>query len=480
MLTESLLLAVAGGLAGLAVAKATLGLLVARLPASVPRAADVGMDARIFGFALAAALLCGLLCGLVPALRLSSGDLLADLRQGGSGATPSRGWWYRGLVAVEIALSLALAVGAGLTLKSLWRLQRVDLGFAPQRLLTFQPLPTPSRYPGAPERLAYFQQVSERIAALPGVESVAAAFPLPLTGEQVAMAYEVEGRLRDSQEQPPYAEYTAVTPTYFHTLGIRLVEGRAFTEQDRAGSEEVAIVNQTLAHRLWPNESAVGKRLRWLGNPWLQIVGVAANVKQSGLTTGSGDLIYRPWAQDAWLPSLYLAVRTERRAETSIPEVRKAVWSVDPQAPITALQTMEERVAANEGDARFITLLLSLGALVAIGLGVIGVYGVTALVVGRRRRELGIRLALGASRGSILGQALGREAIAVAIGLAVGLGLAWSLGRVLSSLLFGVSPRDPLIFVVTSLLLVVAAGAAVLIPARRAARSDFQHLLRAT
>jgi len=479
LLTESLTLGLVGGLVGLGSAWITVAALRSQIPASVPRTGEIGVDLSVLGFTLVVSVLCGVLFGLAPAVRLSRTDVQSGLREGGgSKGVGFRGWLNGALVAGEIALCLALAVGAGLMLKSLWQLNRIDAGFRTERLLTLHPLPPDTRYPEQTQRREYFRRVTERIATLPGVEAVEGVFPLPMTRTRLAVTYEAEGHPLGADDRPPYGDYNAVTAGYFEALGIPVLEGRGFTDHDRAGSEEVGIVNQSLARRLWPGESAVGKKIRWADNPWFTVVGVVGDVRQHGLEAEPTDMIYRPYSQDAWLPTLYLVVRTQGDPTAVLPDLRRAVWSIDDEVPLTSVQTMAQRIAGHQSDARFFTLLLVLAGAVALGLGAVGVYGVMSLAVSRRQQEYGIRMALGATQRDILHHALGRGILPVVAGLGLGLGAALAFNRVLASLLYEVTTSDPMVLAGTVGVLAFAALAAVYLPARRAAGTQPREVLQ--
>ena len=481
LLMESMLVALAAGTAGVAAASLTLHALTPMLPSAITQASDVRIDGAVLGFALLVSLTAGVVFGVAPAFRLSRTDLAAGLRTSDPLAGDNGSRWLRSaLVASEIALSMALATGGGAMLKSLWLLNRQPAGFAADRLLTFRPLPSSARYRSDAQRLAFQSDLQARIAARSDVQSVAAGFPLPMTGEQMAMAYEVSGEPASSARDAHYAAFVVVTPGYFSTLGIRVLEGRVFTAEDRAGSEPVALVSRRMATVIGGGRPApaMGREIQVGGGAPVRIIGIVDDVKGQGLADDVVSTLYRPYAQESWVQALYLAVRTVGRPENVVSDLRKIVWSVDPQVPIASMRTMVDRVAETQADPRFFTLLLLLASAVAISLAGVGAYGVMSVVVSSRRREYGIRLALGAAPRDILRRALATGSVPVVIGLVAGLAGAWAFTHWLRSLLYGVQQFDPAVLVIAAVVLALSACLALYLPARRAAASDPCAVLR--
>jgi len=473
LLTESALLGLAGGGLGLLLADASLALLSGRLPAGLPRAAEIAPDWRTTGFALAAGLLCSLIFGLAPALRLTGSDLQSWLRESGRGSGSSRQRLNGALVAAEIALSVVLLASAGLMLKSFWKLQQVELGFQKDRLLTMQLMPPATRYPDDAQRQQYYRQVLENLRAVPGVLSAEAVDSLPLTGGALGLAYLPGGRVLGPQESLPFASYRAVTAGYLEQMEIPILQGRGFTPADRAGRMEVGILNHAMAEHLWPGEDPIGKEIRWdAENPWFRVVGVVADIKQERLADQPYDVIYRPYELDGWRANLFLTLRTQGEPTAVSAAARDAIWQVDAEVPLLHVRTMEQVVQDTLAQRRFITSLLVGSAALAMLLAGLGVYGVTSYAVSRRTREIGVRMALGATYRSVLANVMARGARTALLGVAVGLVGALATMRALSGMLFQVDAGDPGVLLGVGAFLALVALAATYLPARRAARLD--------
>ncbi len=470
LFTEGLLLALIGSVAGVLAAQGILGSLVAQLPSDMPRVDAIGVDPRSIGFALLAALASNVLFSVVPALRLSAtkADDVLHTDRGGGGA--GRGWndW---LIVAETAAAVTLVAGAGLMIRSIGLMHVVDLGFRIDDVLTLKVSAPLVRYPDDARRRDYFSRVVERARDLPGVRSAAAINRLPLSRGNTRVGLLAFGRPQPEAGVYPTANYRIVAPGYFETMGIP-VRGRDFDAGDRADSPGAGIVNQSAAAMLWPGEEAVGKRIAGdgEGEVWFTVVGVVPDVLRHSLSEKSLPEVYVPHPQESAF-TFFLVVRASDPAKLA-PAARDAVLSVDSHVPVSRIHTMQVVVAESLSHVRFVTELLGISAFVALALGVIGVYGVTAYSVSRRTGEIGLRLALGASRSSVVRFVMRGGLLPVAAGSLLGLLGAASGARLLGSLLYGVSPGDPTTLVAVVATLFVTAGIATYVPALRAARVD--------
>ena len=481
LLTESVLLAAAGGVVGLGLAWAGVGWLRALRPADVPLAGAISVDGRVPLFTLGLTLAAGILFGLAPALNLSRVNparALADASRGasGSGAVFGRRFGLRqALVVAEIALAVILLIGAGLLVRSFARVKQVPSGFQPASVLTFELSLTGRKYPDAASALNGWKNLWEKLDQVPGVRASAGVTPLPLSQFFAWGPIQVEGRAAPAGERFINTDQRVATTRYFDTMQIPIVAGRGFTDQDITGADRVAIVDEQMATTLWPGESAVGKRIRYgddtSKSPWETVVGVAGTVKQYALDADGRIAFYRPHRQQP-SRSLYVVVRSDSDSAALGRDVRAAVRSVDPDLPIFRMKTMDERVGESLARRRFVMTLMVLLTLVAATLAVIGVYGVMAYLVSQGTRDMGIRLALGASPASILRLILSRGVMLGVVGVVLGLAGAAGLTRLMTSVLFGVAPIDALTFASVAMLLLAVVLAACLIPARRAARTD--------
>jgi predicted permease len=488
LLTESLLLAVAGGLAGFALS--ALGLQAIRLAgaASVPRLHEIGLDGPMLMFTLAVSLAAGIVFGLAPALRLSRLDsnALKDAGRGSSGAGTvwaTRHRLRRVLVAGELALAVVLLVGAGLLMRSFSHLLRVPPGFDPANVLTFEITLTGQRYADVAAVHETYERLWERLAALPGVTAAGGITALPLSRMMAWGPITVEGRVPAAGEKFLNADQRTVSGDYFQAMRIELIEGRLFTDHDVAAAPRVVVIDQHMARELWPNESPIGKRLRTGGfdatasTPWLTVVGVVARVKQDALDSEPRIAFYRAHRQSG-VRALTVVVRSATEPASLTAAVRDAVAGLDPDLPIYRVRSMQQRVDESLAQRRFAMLLLAVFAGVALGLALMGTYAIIATLVNQGTREIGIRMALGATRGQILSMVVGQGAAMAAAGIVIGLGLAaWATGF-LQSLLFGVKPTDPITFAAIGVLLILMAALASYVPARRAARLDPMTSLR--
>ena len=475
LLTEALLLGLAGGALGLALAFAGLGALRAWLPADLPRSSEIHVDAGVLLFAFGVSVLAAAVFGLAPALQNSRVNLSNTLKDGAAAAGTGRGRRrLRGLLVVaETALSFLLLVGAGLLLRSLVRLQEVPLGFHPESVLTAG-LSLPRTQYSKPEQwLAFYNRLAEGLAAEPDVVAAAAVLPLPLSGGGLNFGFTIEGKPVEKPGSDRSANYTALTPEYFRVLGVPLVRGRFFRAGDAAGSPRVCAISSAFARQYFPGEDPIGKRLVFGFKEGVsrEIVGIVGDVKRNGLGVPSQPEMYVPFEQDPWWAA-YLAVRVRGEPERLAPVLRAHVRSLDPTLPISDIEPMSQIVSDSIAEPRFRTSLLALFAGLALLLAVIGIYGVISYDVGRRSREIGIRLALGASRRDVLGLVLREGLVLAALGLAVGLAGGFALTRSVSSLLFETVPLDPATHAGVAALLLSAALLASVIPAWRAARID--------
>ncbi|HEY0321328.1 MAG TPA: ABC transporter permease [Pyrinomonadaceae bacterium] len=481
LLTESLLLAVMGGGLGLLLATWGLDLLVAASPSDLPRVSEIALDARVLGFTIAVSVLTGLLFGLAPALQASKLDLNESLKEGSRGSTEGlRRNRVRGLLVIaEVALSLVLLIGAGLLIRSFVTLLNTSPGFDAQTILTVDVPLSRSRYPDAERQAAFVQQAIQRTSEVPGVASVAAVNLLPLSGDGRQSTFTVEGRpVPDGQE--PDAEASTVTPDYFRTMGIPILRGRTFNEGDKRDTPWVVIISETLARKNFPNEDPIGKRLLIDDSrPPFEIVGIVGDVRHEKLETETYPEYYRSFYQSPER-SVNLVVRAATPTDPASLQmgVRNAVKQVDKEQIVWEMKTMEQWRAESVARRRFNMMLLGLFASLALLLAAVGIYGLMSYTVTQRTHEIGIRIALGAQTRDVVKMVVGQGMTLALIGVGVGLLAAFAVTRVMASLLYGVTATDALTFGAVSLLLIMLALLACLIPARRATRVDPMTALR--
>ncbi len=482
LLTESLVLSLAGAAAGAGLAWLGLRGLVAISPPGVPRLDFAGIDGAALACALALGLAASLLSGLVPALRSARPDLQSMLKEGGRslGAGSPRDRVRTGLLVTEVALALVLLAGAGLLIRSGLALQKVELGFDPDGMLTAQLSLPEADYPDQERAVATVERVVGEAARIPGVESVAAVSILPLSGYDTSSRLDIETQPRRQGEEI-HGSTREVTPGYFRTLRIPLLRGRDFTAADRESVPKVAIVNQALARLAWPQGDALGKRLAYTGDDetgpdWIEVVGVAGDVRLGHLEDDEARPgFYLPMAQSELMGgnlSAAVVVRSAGDPSVLAGSLRRAVRGIDPRLPVFAVATMEEIRASSTATARFNMLLLTALGVIGLVLAAVGIYGVIAWFVSQRTQEIGLRMALGATQGRVLAMVTWQAFRPVLVGLAVGIAGALAATRVLSGLLFGVTATDPLTFAGVLAVLTAAALVASLVPARRAARVD--------
>ncbi|HEY2960953.1 MAG TPA: ABC transporter permease, partial [Pyrinomonadaceae bacterium] len=478
LLTESLLLAALGGAVGLAFSILLTKLLIAIGPADVPRLDQVGLDARVLGFTVEVVGLVGLLFGLAPALHVSKTDLNDVLKEGGRGSSEGQGRnRVRAILVVsEMALSLLLLIGAGLSIKSFVLLRDVNPGFDPENVLTMRLALFDPRYSRDIQlQPTFFRELTGRVSALPGVEAAGATLSLPLGGSDfgVGRAFVREGRPL-ATEEALQTEYFVVTSDYFKTMRIPIKTGRSFTDRDTAETPQVIIVNESLARRAFAGEDPIGKRITvWPDEKFpREIIGVVGDVKSSKLEAETGYQIYVPYTQDAGWGTLSLAVRTKDEPEALTAPVRGAIFSIDKNQPVYDIKTMDNVFSASVANTRLIVLLFGVFSMFALLLASIGIYGLIAYSVAQRTHEIGIRLAVGAQSKDVLRMIITQGMVLALMGAGLGLAGAFAATRVMRGLLYGVSPTDPLIFIGVSLLLTIVALLACYIPARRATKVD--------
>ena len=482
LLTESVLLSSVSGLIGLGLSVWLLKLLIAISPANSPRVAEIGIDWRVFIFALGVTILSGLVFGLIPALHTSRPDLNETLkesgRQGGPGSSRNRVGSF--FIVSEIALSFILLASAGLLIKSFINLRRIDPGFTPNNVLAFRLAVISPAYNSEEKRAQLWRQLVDQVKATPGVESVAAISSLPLGGDTFNLGRSVvrEG-LPEVPENAVNSRHLIITTDYFQTLKIPVKAGRVFNDQDNLESMKVAVISEKLAQRLWPGENPIGKRLHvWRDEKFFrEVVGVVGSTKQS-LDEEPFNETYVPVAQDPNWGSLTFVVRTAGEPTAFAGAVREALQSVDRTLPTYNLKTMDDVVATSAAPRRLPTQLLSAFAGVAMLLAMLGIYGVTSYYVTQRTHEIGIRMALGARINQIMRLVLKQGMVLVILGVVIGAIGSWFATRLLSSLLYGVSVTDSVTFMGVAVLLMIAALLACYIPARRATKVDPMVALR--
>jgi putative ABC transport system permease protein len=478
VLTESVLLSLGGGILGFLLAVWGVHALVALGGNKIPRADSIAVDWKALAFTLGVAAGTGLLFGLVPALQSSGGQLHASLKEGGRAvAGGARGRMARqALVLSEVAVALVLLVAAGLLMKSFSRLHSLDPGFRSQGVLTVALAPPKLRYREPKQQIAFYRELLARVEQLPGVDHAGTAYPLPLDNDRMILNFAAGDRPFPRPQDAPAANVRFVSPGFFRTLGVRLLKGRVFDDHDTDATTPVAILNRTLADKLWPGGEALNKRLT-LDDPhdanvrWMTVVGVVGDVRHLTLDRDPGDEIYAAQLQSPQLDST-LVVHTAGDPRTLAAPIRRVVQDLDRDLPVDQALTMDEVVAASLASNRFNTVLLGLFAGLALVLAAVGVYGVVSYTVDQRTHEIGIRMALGAHRDEVLGLVLRQGMILVLIGLGLGLAGAFAATRQLASLVYGVSTNDPWTFAIVALVLAAVAFAANFLPARRATRID--------
>lgn len=490
LLTESSLLGLLGGAAGLAVALLGIKLFIVLSPVNFPRKDEISLDVTVLAFTLALSLLTGILFGLMPALRASATNQYQTLKETGksSGGRISS-HKLDSLMISEIALALVLVIGAGLMITSFLHLYNVARGLNLKDVLTMQIWLPETAYPKGHEVANLYRQVLQRVEVLPGVESASAISFLPLSGWGVNTTFAIEGRPRAAPKEAPFSAYSVIGPDYFRTMSIPLLKGRYFTDRDERGFPEVVIIDEILARRLWPNDDPIGKRI-WLNPPdannpwgadishtWRTIVGVVGSVKEDGISEEVWPQLYLSYLQSpSSLMSLVLRSSTDPLSLATA--VRREVQGVDKDQPVSYLRTMEQVASESLSRPRSSVVLVGLFAAIAMILAAVGIYGVISHSVAQRTHEIGIRMALGARPADVLKLVLGRGVRLMLTGLSIGLVAALGLTRFMAGLLYGVGSQDPSIFLAAACLLAVVALFACYLPARRAAKVDPMVALR--
>jgi len=483
LLTESVILSLASGLVGVLTALSALH-FVRLLPARIPRLAEVQMDWTVLVFALLVSLLAGLGFGLVPALQSSKAEIAVAIREGarGSGTSGKTNRLRGGLIASESALAVVLMVGAGLLLRTFWGLLQTDPGFNPARIVTAGTrLPIPNdpaadRYGQLEVSNAFVREALRRMRAIPGVDLASISSDLPVTNLSLRVPINIEDRPEESRKGL-YSEITSVTPEYFKVLQASLVRGRYFAEDDDIAKQPVVIVDETTARTFWPDRDPVGRRLSFVRSirgaanpPWWTVVGVVKDIKNDGLDRSGNPHIYSPISQFPGVRALSLVVRTSSSASSLEPQIRHEIEAIDPGLPVFGVRTMNEVIDGSLASRRFSAELVGVFAVVALLLASVGIYGLLAYMVGQRSHEIGVRMALGAMPSTIGKMIVSRGAGLAGIGVGIGLILSAMIAPLLATLLYGVRPIDPAVFLIVPLILMVVALLASYIPARRAAR----------
>jgi putative ABC transport system permease protein len=476
LLTESVLLSLTGGLAGLLLAVWGTPLLVSVIPDKVPRIHEINVDLGVLGFALLISVATGIVFGLAPALQASRPDLNESLKESGRGTTGGlrQNRLRAFLIVSEVSLAVVLMIGATLLTKSFVRLLQVNPGFDPTHTLTMEvALPTlpPSRYASDEAQAAYFKDVLAGLGRLPGVTAAGAVLSLPLTGAEESTDLFIEGRPRTS-EQRPNADYTIVSPQYFQALQIPLLKGRQFSDRDDKDAPAAIIINEALARRYWPDQEPVGQRLTvGFEKAPRQIIGVVGNVKQTTLNADPRPTMYMPHLQRP-TGGMTIVLRTNGDPASLSQVARTEIHSVDPSIPVTNIRTMNEVFASSIAQQRFAMLLVGLFGVLALVLATIGIYGVMSYSVTQRTHEIGLRMALGAQRTDVLRLILQHGILVSLLGVVVGVAASFGLTRVMASLLFEVTPTDTMIFAAVAFGILAIGAMATYLPAWRATRVD--------
>ena len=476
-LTESVLLSTLGGIVGLAIAYVGLILLRSFIPENISQAREITIDFKVLGFTLLVSVVTGVLFGLAPAIQALRFNQIETLKEGGrDAATGGSSKRLRSLlVTAEIAISLVLLIGAGLLINSFLRLRNVDPGFRVDNLLTMSIVLPEPKYEEAERRSAFYSELIQRVEALAGVRTAAVTAGLPLYSQGSSITMEIEGKPEPPPGQKPTFVATIISPEYFDTMGIPLIKGRQLTEQDTRTSPTVVVISETMARQCWPNEDAIGKRIAFgkVRKPedWIQVIGVVKDVRRL-LTMDQKPQMYFSHKQTDFFPPQDLVVRTDVDPTSIAASVRKVVWEIDQDQPVSDISTMEEILADSIARQRFSMLLLAIFAGVAMVLAGVGIYGVMSYSMAQRTHEIGIRMALGAQTGAVLKLAVGHAMKLVIIGIVVGLIASFALTRLMATMLFGINATDPTTFTLISLLLVAVAAVASYIPARRATKVD--------
>ena len=472
-LVESLLLSSIGGAFGFLLAVWVVAWLLLQLPEGFPRASEISINRKIFFFALAVSGVTGILFGLVPAFQSAKSDVNEVLKAGSRLGTSFGSRFRRGLVVAEIALSLMLFISAGLLMKSFWKLTSVNPGFDANQLLTLHVALPERKYAEDASVVQFYRQLPPRISAIPGVKAVSAVNRLPISGGEQRGDLTIDGTTFGPGETPGVS-YRRILPNYFRVMGIPVLRGREFDERDTGGQPDVVIINQKLASRYWPNNDAVGKRIK-IGppenQPWMTIVGVVGNVSHIGLDAEPEFATYEPHGKRPW-SEMSLLVRTTVDPTTLIGPIRSELKNAESEILIEDVKTMTRRIQVSVAPQRLNLVLLASFALVALVLAAVGIYGVMSQMVVQRTREIGVRMALGAQRKDVLRLVVMNGLLLAVVGEAIGLvGAGWAT-RLMSKLLFEVTPTDTMTFASVAVILLLVAVLACYVPARRATKVD--------
>jgi putative ABC transport system permease protein len=484
LLTESVLLSLVGGALGLLLAVWWSDLLIALGKEDIPRAVKVGIDWRVLGFTAGVSIITGLIFGLFPAFHSSKTELVESLKDGGRGTSEGarRNRMRSTLVVGELAIAVVLLVAAGLLLQSLWRLQNTNSGLDPNNILTFNLSLPETKYEGVKQG-QFFSDLKTRLESSPGVQGASSIFPLPLSGDRFSISFQIEGRPVPEKDEPS-ADLFMTGVGYFHAMGIPVIKGRDFENRDQYGSTPVVIITEEFARQHFPGEDAIGKRIQpgiltIEDDPttWREIIGVVGNVRNRGLNTPPTPAYYLPQTQVPF-SQMVVVVKTANDPHSLITGVTKEVAAMDPDVPLFSVKTMTEYLSASVASPRFNTTLLTIFAGVALVLTLVGLYGVMSYSVAQRTNEIGIRLALGAQSRDVLLMIVRQGSFLILLGLGIGLLGAYAATRLISTLLFGVTAKDPMTFGVAAVLLALVALLACYIPAWRATKVDPLRALR--
>jgi putative ABC transport system permease protein len=485
VMTESLVLALTGGVIGFVLALWSTKALLSLAPAGIPRIAEVGTDLRVLAFTFGTALATGILFGLAPAIQALAPESRRLVSSGAARQTTSHGRsrLRRALIVGEVAVSLLLSVGAGLMVRTLTALTAVDPGFVDENVLTARVWIPATKYQEDEEIIAFYHEALNRVTAIPGVRSAGAVLSLPVNaGINGTFSFEIEGRASEDSADSPSAGFQVASTHYLETLGIPLLRGRWFRDSDDSNAPTVVVINQALADQYWPDEDPIGRRLTW-GDPndadteWVTVVGIVGNTRHFGLDQPPRPEIYQPYLQGS-LNYLTLVLKSEVDPSSLTAAVRRAVMEVDAQQPVSAVATMEQVLFDSLGSRRFNTMLLVVFAVTALVLAAVGLFGVLSYSVSQRSHEIGIRMALGAQTRGVVGGVIREGLVLAVLGLAIGVPAALGLTRLMRSMIYGVSATDPATFLIGAVMLVAITCLASCLPAIRASRVDPIEVLR--
>jgi len=484
LLAESLVLSMLGGVAGCILAFACTPAILSLIGDSVPRAADAGVDLRVLSFAVTLSFIAGLIFGIIPAITASRTDLVSTLKEGGRSDIMGRDWLRSSLIVGQVALGLVLTTGAGLLITSFVNLLHTPEGFNPDHLTTLRFETPDARYQNGDARPHFYREYFEKLRALPGVQSAGGAMVLPMTYNGISISFE-DPEHPAPEGQRPSTDLSPITPEYFRTMQVPVLDGRDFSERDDMKSLQVIVVNQAFAQKFFPGEDVLGKKLKpGAGNgtpggpPWREIVGVVGDIRLEATQREMRPAMYVPASQLPTWCCLYSVVRTSLDPPSLAASVQRIVSAMDKDIPVTEVRTVNELMFTELSQPRFATILLSTFAGLAIILTIVGLYGVMTYAVTRRTREIGVRMALGAERGAVLGMVLRDAAILLGAGIAVGIVASLASASVLQDMLYGTGSRNPVVLALVCAAVALAGLAAAYVPARRAAKVDPMVALR--